>query len=549
MTLGRIYIFDFTFSIFTSFKKEFFMKQQQRECAPSGEKKWFGKPGSARALKNFVGQRLGIEIPDVRVCGHHAAPMDYLWYAYSRDFPWMKKDPLPPLGDSPLAGGELARSIAVAGCNDGRGVVDSGRMPELPLNGDCIVWANRAGGKTQLAAVATLLEGLFKPGCQTRILSGSLAQSGRMYGYLRDFVHWRFPDHLDGKLLKESCRFVNGTAVEILSQSSRSVRGQHVHKLRCDEVELFDDDVLHAAKFITQSTGGKVAAMEMLSTLHRPYGLMQRLIDDAPAAGIPVFKWCMWEVIERCRDRSCSRCPLDDDCQGKARRARGYLKIDDVISQMRRSSRAGFESEMLCLRPNLENAVFEEFDVAEHVSPVGYNSALPLFRAMDFGFTNPFVCLWIQVDDDGVVRVIDEYVQKKMIIAEHAAVVMRKTPCDESGVVCTFCDPAGAQANGVSGTGEVKVLRDMGMRVQYQSSRIVAGIEKIRAAVRAGDGRSRLVIDPKCSKLIEAMQCYHYPDAGGELPEKDGVHDHPIDALRYFFVNYRRSKGASCMVF
>jgi hypothetical protein len=38
------------------------------------------------------------------------------------------------------------------------------------------------------------------------------------------------------------------------------------------------------------------------------------------------------------------------------------------------------------------------------------------------------------------------------------------------------------------------------------------------------------------------MQCYHYPQdlaaAGGELPLKDGVYDHPIDALRYFFVNY-----------
>ena len=83
------------------------------------------------------------------------------------------------------------------------------------------------------------------------------------------------------------------------------------------------------------------------------------------------------------------------------------------------------------------------------------------------------------------------------------------------------------------------------MRVQYQSSRIVAGIEKIRAAVRAGDGQSRLVIDPKCEKLIAAMRCYHYPDAGGELPEKDGVHDHPIDALRYFFVNYGQSKPDS----
>jgi hypothetical protein len=40
------------------------------------------------------------------------------------------------------------------------------------------------------------------------------------------------------------------------------------------------------------------------------------------------------------------------------------------------------------------------------------------------------------------------------------------------------------------------------------------------------------------------MQCYHYPDNAGsaaELPVKDGLYDHPIDALRYFFVNYTHS--------
>jgi len=43
------------------------------------------------------------------------------------------------------------------------------------------------------------------------------------------------------------------------------------------------------------------------------------------------------------------------------------------------------------------------------------------------------------------------------------------------------------------------------------------------------------------------MQSYHYPErpAGGctETPVKDGVYDHPIDALRYFFVNYFKPSG------
>ena len=85
-----------------------------------------------------------------------------------------------------------------------------------------------------------------------------------------------------------------------------------------------------------------------MSTMHRPYGLMQKILSEAAGAGQEVFKWCVWEVIETCPpDRNCSRCPLNEDCQGKARLADGYMKIDDCIAQMQRSSRTGWESEML----------------------------------------------------------------------------------------------------------------------------------------------------------------------------------------------------------
>ncbi len=461
-------------------------------------------PRNRYELKVYLKEHADFVVPDRHICGHHASPMDYLWHAYSCE----------------MGGFNKRKKLT---------------------SGDCIVWANRGGGKTQLAAVTTLLEGLFKPRCQTRVLAGSLDQSSRIYEYLCEFVERGFEDRLDGKMLKGSCRFQNGTTVQVLAQSARAVRGRHVHKLRCDEIELFDEAIFNAAKFVTRSADGHLAAMEMFSTMHRPYGLMQKLIDDSANSGIPVFQWCMWEVIERCgKDRSCSRCPLNSDCGGKARRARGYLKIDDCIAQMRRSSRAGFESEMLCLRPNLENAVFAEFDPDVHVGPVVYDPTLPLYRAMDFGFTNPFVCLWIQVDGD-VVRVIDEYVQRRMRIAEHAVVLKARTPCAESQVAGTFGDPAGAGHDGVSGSSEIKELARAGIRVKHQHSRILEGIEKIRAHLRAGDGSHRLVIDPGCKHLIEAMQCYHYPETGAvvqsELPKKDGIHDHPIDALRYFFVN------------
>jgi len=39
------------------------------------------------------------------------------------------------------------------------------------------------------------------------------------------------------------------------------------------------------------------------------------------------------------------------------------------------------------------------------------------------------------------------------------------------------------------------------------------------------------------------MQCYRYGANTGELPLKDGEHDHLVDALRYYFVNRRVGKS------
>jgi hypothetical protein len=485
------------------------------------------RPTTKADLKNYIKVFLGIDVPDKAICPEHNSPLDYLWHSFNCDFTQPK-----------------------------------------PVNADCVVWANRGGGKTDLAAVATLLDCIFKPSCQVRILAGSEDQAGRMYQYLTGFLSRRsggFEKYLSQPVRKTGCRFANNSAVEVLTQSHTSVRGQHIQKLRCDEVELFDPDVFNAAKFTTQSlvrhsdseggTNSIIAAMESISTMHRPYGLMQKIVSSATQTTTPVFKWCIWETIEKCTDRNCSTCHLWGDCAGKAKNACGYLKIDDCITQMRRASRVGWEAEMLCIKPNLENVVFDQFDPAVHVRPIDYDPNLLLYRSLDFGFANPFVCLWIQVDSEGVVRVIDEYIRSRATIDVHAAELKARTPgstkltagAGESRVIATFCDPAGAGANDVTGTSAVRELRSLGINVRYRRSGIAEGIELIRRAIRSGDGKNRFLISPRCSRLIEALTCYHYPDspAGDELPLKDGLYDHPIDALRYFFINHAGNTAKS----
>ncbi|MBP6124771.1 MAG: hypothetical protein KA469_02620, partial [Phycisphaerae bacterium] len=99
-------------------------------------------PQTRQQLKQFLQVHLNLHIPDAHLCPGHSSPMDYLWYSWSTDWPSLR--------------------------------------PAGQISGDCVVWANRGGGKTQIAAAAALLEGLFKENCRSRIIAGSLDQAGRM---------------------------------------------------------------------------------------------------------------------------------------------------------------------------------------------------------------------------------------------------------------------------------------------------------------------------------------------------------------------------------
>jgi len=117
-----------------------------------------------------------------------------------------------------------------------------------------VVWANRGGGKTFLAAIATLLDLVFKDGIEIRALGGSLEQAKRMHAHLRGFLERDpFRAMLDGRITERRIRLGNGSTLELLAQSQTSVRGTRVQKLRCDEAELFDPDVWEAAQLVTRS--------------------------------------------------------------------------------------------------------------------------------------------------------------------------------------------------------------------------------------------------------------------------------------------------------
>lgn len=420
---------------------------------------------------------------------------------------------------------------------------------------DAVVWACRGGGKTFLAAVATALDLIFKPGIEIRVLGGSLEQSRRMHAHLRAiFDEPPFDALLDGRITERRLTLANGSRVELLAQSQTSVRGTRVQKLRCDEVELFDPEVWEAAQLTTRSKlCGDThvrGAIECLSTMHVPYGLMHDLVTtcaNTPDAPRRLFRWGVVDVLGPCDDaRCCVECPLAPECAGlaKARDARGdepgHITIDDAIDLKSRVSRETWNAEMLCLRPKRSDCVLPEFDARTHVvdRPPAESGSWPVIAGMDFGIRSPAVILWARLAPDGRVCVFREHHRAGLTLPEHIDAIRSASPLPAwIGV-----DPAGRARNMQTGVSDVQALQSAGLTVRAARSALHEGIELLRARLRSADGAVRLTVCASCPELIRSLERYHYPPENAEAvaPEKDG-HDHAVDALRYMILNLDRA--------
>lgn len=500
-------------------------------------------PTSPEQLHAWLAERLGLRIPTRSIIEGHDAPFDYLCHAFF-DGRWEPG----PIGD------------------------DQDRPP--PADTDAVVWANRGGGKTYLAAVATLLDLLFKPTIEIRVLAGSLDQARRMHAHLRSLVEGSdFAREVEGRITEKRLRLRNGSNVELLAQSQTSVRGTRVQKLRCDEVELFDPDVWEAAQLTTMSRQcGPVwvpGTIECLSTMHEPHGLMYRLVrecsvetgKDAPRR---LFKWGVVDVLGACGPaHECSTCSLLGDCGGRAKQrdgqggTPGHLPVSDAVRLKSRVGEGTWRAEMLCLRPRRDTCVLPEFDPDRHVftraerawwgrgedergtqNPGARNRAW--IGGMDFGIRSPTVVLWAVVDS-GVVRVVGERVVSGEVLSSHAEAILS----GGSGALAPFpvpewigVDPAGRQRSEQTGISAIDALKQAGLGVRDRTLGVEAGLESIRARLRPATGEPTLFIHGSCRRLIESLERYRYPADRPEstTPVKDGS-DHAVDALRYMIQN------------
>lgn len=390
----------------------------------------FDMPGDADELHALLRREFGVSVPRVAVGEGSSAPFEYLVHAFfegSGKGAERQSDKVERRGaaeEGTDGSGERQGSSAVNGQSskeEGEGrdahggsaesfVLSSLRASVPSSSADCVVWAARGTGKTFLGAVATMLDMVFKPGVGVRILAGSIEQAQRMHQHLvRLFDHPKLAELIDGRITSRSIRLLNGSHASVLAASQTSVRGVRVQKLRCDEVDLFDESLWSAVQLTTRSLpikgpwGGVVRpAVEALSTMHTPGGLMSAVVDSALAGGsAAVFRWNILDVLDTCGDEHvCERCALEPGCGGKIKRRdqqrntvpsksdrredfdapdahtpgqasndgpAGFVSIADALAMRARVDSRTWEGEMLCITPTSPRSVFAELDRERHV--------------------------------------------------------------------------------------------------------------------------------------------------------------------------------------
>lgn len=140
------------------------------------------------------------------------------------------------------------------------------------------------------------------------------------------------------------------------------------------------------------------------------------------------------------------------------------------------------------------------------------------FRGVDFGYNDPFACVWLAQDpDSGVFYVYQEFRRSEMSIDEVFRIMRPERDVQSYG------DPASKET--------LMTLKRWGIRMKQARKDVVAGLMLVIGLFRAG----KLFIFDDLRRTIDEMNSYQWAlDSSGEILEKpEKKNDHLMDALRY----------------
>lgn len=203
-------------------------------------------------------------------------------------------------------------------------------------------------------------------------------------------------------------------------------------------------------------------------------------------------------------------------------------------------SKQYFDQEYGALFTTFAGVIYDEWDDRRHVKEHAFNPTWSNYRAFDYGFANPFVCLDIQIAPDDTVWVWREYYSRFKSTYDHANILKLRE------------NPSGYHVDGMwgdnTGADQAATIAPILGYVASEDIPWLHGVEYIKRLLR----EDRLFISPNCPNLRRQMNQLHVKEisdrpstqdlketaASGSTNIQHKVDDHAADALRYFIGPY-----------
>lgn len=207
----------------------------------------------------------------------------------------------------------------------------------------------------------------------------------------------------------------------------------------------------------------------------------------------------------------------------------------EVWSLFQDQSTEMFNQEIQALFNEFSGRVFKDFDEELHVTGQEFRPDWATYACSDYGFTNPFVWLLVQVDPHQErMHILDEYYEVGKTTGEAVAEIRGRGLAPQS-LREFFPDPAEPdRTREVSGLLQLKAGRNTGGLLEDR----LEWIRRFLKPLPSGSGEPRLTVHRRCKNVIREFGVYKYPDAtkasergkaAPELPEKKD--DHTPEAL------------------
>lgn len=189
-----------------------------------------------------------------------------------------------------------------------------------------------------------------------------------------------------------------------------------------------------------------------------------------------------------------------------------------------------------------EGVVYDTWSEALHMverMPTGWE-AWRKFRVIDFGYVNPFVCMWIAVDPDGRMYRYREIYMTKRTVAEHAAKINLLSQGETYEATVCDHDAEDRATLRQSGIHSVNAIKDVSRGIQAVQQRLDRGHDDkprlflLRNALVERDGALVEERKPVCTE--QELPGYVWqvtPDGKPDKEEPMKINDHGCDALRY----------------